>query len=334
MDPPDHLLSGRSPFGRRTGGRFAIFARLGIGVGLLVGLALVVEVGTDTISWSRDFLIGIAGASACIFVAQLVGARRWQIILGRDAPSWRKLVRFYLGSAFFSLFLPTTAGGDAYRATALGIHLGSIGRGVISTVVDRGFGLIALGLWFLVGILLAGTVGVSLYGVLDLEVRWVLLSSLAVGGALVVALILFGGHSTIRRFRASTSEAMTFVHRNLSRPSILASVFLLSVIVQGFYILAWKALAAGSEVELSLAFLLLAVPVVTLITMLPISISGLGVREGAWILVAYGLGASAAEIVVFSLSYFVAFAIVGLCGGIVLLGTDKVPLRANLSPPK
>jgi uncharacterized membrane protein YbhN (UPF0104 family) len=65
--------------------------------------------------------------------------------------------------------------------------------------------------------------------------------------------------------------------------------------------------------------------------MLPVTFSGLGVREGAWLLILAPFGLSAADAVTFSLLYFLAFVGVGVIGGLVFVtrGTDlqTTPVR-------
>jgi len=70
--------------------------------------------------------------------------------------------------------------------------------------------------------------------------------------------------------------------------------------------------------------MLVFVPFVSLAAMLPITLSGLGVREGVWVLLLAPLGIAGANAIGFSLSYYAANGIVGILGGVVfaVLGTD------------
>jgi hypothetical protein len=53
--------------------------------------------------------------------------------------------------------------------------------------------------------------------------------------------------------------------------------------------------------------------------MLPITLNGLGVREGAWLLLLSGSGIPPSEIVTFSLLFFVTNLITGLTGGLLFM---------------
>jgi uncharacterized membrane protein YbhN (UPF0104 family) len=85
------------------------------------------------------------------------------------------------------------------------------------------------------------------------------------------------------------------------------------------YILLWLVLARTMHLPIAPLTLFFAVPVVTAFAMLPVTLNGLGVREGAWLLLLSGSGIPPAEIVTFSLLYFAANLITGLVGGILFM---------------
>ena len=53
--------------------------------------------------------------------------------------------------------------------------------------------------------------------------------------------------------------------------------------------------------------------------MFPFTLNGLGVREGAWLLLLSGSGIPPGDIVTFSLLYFAANLVTGLVGGVLFM---------------
>ena len=75
-------------------------------------------------------------------------------------------------------------------------------------------------------------------------------------------------------------------------------------------------------------------PVITIVSLIPISIGGLGVREGAMVLLFGQVGVASADILSISLTVHVINAILSVWGGAILLlrkrpGADRVPAKGQ-----
>lgn len=271
-----------------------------------------------SVEWDTRLLVTI-GITFCMqLVAQALSTIRWQAIIRPGGPRWTYLFRLYLIGNFFSVFLPTSIGGDAVRALAVGPSVGGRAGALGSVALDRLFGVAALGCYLLLGILIApATLG------LTNGLHWTAPRPgyiAAAGGALVLGGIMAFQLSKRREaVRSALSDAGKVVSRLVTSPGRLVTVLALSLLVQGTYILTWMALAAGLGLRIPPPAFLLCVPIVSLGAMLPVSFGGLGVREGAWLLLLSPLGIRNADIVVYSLLYFVAFVMVGAVGGILFL---------------
>jgi uncharacterized membrane protein YbhN (UPF0104 family) len=93
----------------------------------------------------------------------------------------------------------------------------------------------------------------------------------------------------------------------------------LSVLVQAAnVIIVWLAgLAIGATVPASYYWIL--VPMVTLLTMLPVSLNGMGVREGGMVLFLAPLGIATGTALSLALLWFAVFTSASLLGGLVYL---------------
>jgi uncharacterized membrane protein YbhN (UPF0104 family) len=114
-----------------------------------------------------------------------------------------------------------------------------------------------------------------------------------------------------------------------SRPGELAAALGVSVLVQGAYVAAWVQLAAALRLPVPAAEFLVFVPFVSIAAMLPLTVSGIGLREGAWVLLLAGHGVAAADAVAYSLLYFVAYLAVGAAGGVVFALRGMAPAASR-----
>jgi uncharacterized membrane protein YbhN (UPF0104 family) len=331
--PPPSARPDPGPVGVTSSrGPWRTLVRLAIGLGLLAWLLSRIDFSRRTIELGSDVVLGIAVTVALLVLAQAVSALRWREILGAAAPTWGYLFRLYLIGNFFSLFLPTSVGGDAVRAVAASRALPTSTPAVTSVVVDRLIGVVALLAYLALGILVAPAVVAQAGTAAEWQGP-----GLALGGALALALLAaIGGvawlvrRPTVRRRLAPAGELIGRLWRS---PGTLARILGLGLAVQALYILAWGLLASALGVRLPPALFVATVPVVSLLAMLPVSLSGIGIREGAWVLLLAPFGVAAADALTYSLVFFVAFAVVGGIGGVVysLMGTSlgRVPVETT-----
>lgn len=243
---------------------------------------------------------------------------RWRVVLrvGDVGLSLRETVANVMIGLFFNQLLVSSVGGDAVRIAHLA-RLGARLRDAITlTVVDRFAGL--LGLMLLIAMALPGfAIGVAEHPALA-GAGWALLplvlAALTGWGVLIVARRL----PLIDRLGAF-GERVQHVHgiarSVVAHPSIAARVLSLAVISHAGTMLCGYALARGSGVPITVAQCFMLLPPVLLLTTLPISLGGWGVREGA-LVVAFGfIGLPEADALVVGLSLGLWSLAQGLVGG-------------------
>lgn len=287
--------------------------RLAITVGLLGFIVARVDLSGAELGPPARVIAGIGVGVVLLVVNQAVTALRWGAILGEDAPDLGYLTRLNMVGIFFSTFLPTSVGGDAVRAWAIVKELRDPGLGVSSVVLDR-----VMGLGAMVGYLAIGAlVSREMLGGLADRVEWALpgwAPWLLLLLAPVLALAL--RHTRLSRWaRQSLDHLDRFAHS----PGDVLWATVLSFAVQGIYVAVWMVLALAVGFELPPETFLVTVPVVSLGAMLPVTLSGVGVREGLWILLLAQFDMDPATVTAFSLLYFVAFAVTGGIGGLIYL---------------
>ncbi len=294
------------------------------GLRLLVGallLALIISrIGTPDfgVPLGPRLAGGIGAAALLLLLGQSIAALRWKVVLGPGSPRWGYLTRLYYVGGFFSLFLPTVVGGDVVRAAAAAQATRRPGGVIASVVIDRALGVLALACYGLLGLALAPEMVSRLVEAsrLRLPAAGAVLAALA---ALLVLALVARWLLRTPRVRAAALDGWQAL-RDLARsPRALLTAILLGFVVQGLYILLWVVLAVAVRLPVELETLLLSVPVVSVFAMLPVTLNGLGVREGAWLLLLGASGIPHDRIVGFSLLFFVTNLITGLVGGVVFV---------------
>jgi uncharacterized membrane protein YbhN (UPF0104 family) len=303
-------------------------ARIVISAGLLAwiirsaGLAQLVEVAR-TADW-RPY-----GLAACLALVGIgVRALRWQALLnaaGARVPFRRTLYLYFVG-AFFNTFLPTGFGGDVVRVLEIGP--GATSQQAAGTaLVDRLTGFIVLFALALVAlpfsyrllppgtavVIALGAAGVLLASALLFEGR--LLRTLT--GWLPRSLSLAGD-----AWIGKTYDVITACGRRGVAAALLFSLwFNLQLMVESVLV----ARALGVDVSPWVFFLF--VPVATAALLVPISISGFGVREGIYVTLFGQLGVDPALAVALSLATYSLDFLMGLVGGGVYLAAGVLGLR-------
>lgn len=296
------------------------WARVGLGIALLGVLLSRVDFGRLSVRWSGLLVAGAGAGVVLLLTAQGVSALRWRTLLGPGAVAWPYAFRLYLIAAFFSLFLPTAVGGDVVRAAAAGKSLGRAGHVIGTVLLDRALGVVALLVFLLVGLGVAGRA--------DLRLGWrpspqAWLIGLAAAGAAGLLAHRFR-EPLLRRFRplAEIGAAATDLAR---RPRRLAAALALGFGAQAAYVLAWLVLARSLGLGVPASSFLLTVPIVSLSTMIPLTLSGVGVREGAWILLLRPYGVPDADALTLSLVYFGCWMLVAAVGGLLFAWRGTQP---------
>jgi uncharacterized membrane protein YbhN (UPF0104 family) len=264
-----------------------------------------------------------------IAVAGLVlRAYRWQILLnavGARVP-FRRSVYLYFVGAFFNAFLPTGFGGDVVRVLEIGE--GATSQQAAGTVfVDRLIGFVALFVLALCALPFSA-------GLLPPALAW-LIAFLA-GAVVAGSLLLFEGR-LLRRMTARFPCALSLAgdawlgrtYGVITACGKRALLGALGVSVLYNLSLIWSNVLIAQALRLKVSpwIFFLFVPIAAATLLVPLSISGLGVREGIYVTLFGQLGLTAAQSVSLSLATYSLDLVSGLIGGGVYLVAGVAGLR-------
>jgi glycosyltransferase 2 family protein len=259
----------------------------------------------------------MALAIAVTFLQIFVGALRWcEISADCNAPlTTRQATRFNVIGTFFNQTLPSSIGGDAVRLWLVARGGAGWRAATYSIFVDRAIGLIAL------AIVIVASLPWSYNLIRNPDGRSALLlvdfAALAAGlGFLVLGRLPWRWLKTwwaTHHFYACSVIANRVIFSRNHGPAIAVYSILVHVLT---VVIAWCVVKSiDAPVMFGQAFQL--VPPVMLITMLPISIAGWGVREATMGLAFGYAGLVTNEGVNISLLFGAVYFIVGAIGGLV-----------------
>lgn len=248
-------------------------------------------------------------------------AARWRgLLVARGCRvSLPHVSHIILVGMFANNFLPTSFGGDAYRGVAVDKACPGFSRALASVLVDRLLGLF---------VLLCLATAALVVGVADEVPKDTLWAVFATGGGVAALLVIFlaiGGWRSLVRLiplagvRDRVERFTTAVSSYGSAPGALAVAFVWSVAMQ--VVIIFQVYLFGLSLDLSVSVLVYAlfVPVILTFLMLPVSIGGLGVREGLFVLFFATAGVPAAQALGLSLLFLVSGLILSLYGGYLLM---------------
>ena len=303
-----------------------IILRVGISMALLVflfgqvdGKALFRIIrGADIWLLLLAFLIFTLVYAVCLF--------RWEMLLKAvrvHLPVKRVIVSFS-GGMFFNVFMPSTIGGDLVRSLDLAAHTKK-GKEVVATVLlDRLSGYAGM-------VLVA--VAAMIFGYRLVQDKVVVLIVLAIVALLALILLLLFNNfffSKINRFFHSSngSRLMTAIkntHQELyyfrQRKRVLFLNLAYSIFIQVVAPVSYYLIAVALGIKTDIIYFFIFFPLIGAITLLPISIGGLGLRDATTIY--FFAKAGMAKDAAFAISIMIFFytLLLGALGGIIYVFT-------------
>ena len=314
--------------------RLLSIARILLAVGLLayLGFRMHEELsGLDEVVWegARHWPLWLVSLTFT-FLGLLAGALRWHVILrAAQLPlPWAKVFSIFFIGQFFNSFMLGACGGDLARAYYVAREWpGKRMEAATTALIDRAVGLL---------VLVAFGAAVILYRFHlffdPIGNRWmgyVMISFL--GGAVVLLLALlrknlFEHWPLFQRWEKQTSVGATFrrIYDALflfhTRPRTLALVIVLSILNMVLLTMACLFIGLSLGVELRVRDYFTIFPVITVLSSLPLTPGGLGVREGLFVELLNTLGVAAVKALPLSLLTYLGGLVWSLLGGLVFLG--------------
>jgi hypothetical protein len=312
--------------------RNAIVLKLAVSASLLTLLFWRVDRAAFLRSLQTLPLSVLLGCAALYILGYLISIVRWRGLLlaeGIRLPITR-LGLVYFEGAFFNLFLPTVIGGDLVRAYFIHKMTKGHDAALASILVDRVVGFAAL-----MGI--AVTALALAHGTLQDPLVALAVLTVAVLFACGLAALLHGGllrwisgllrAAGLARAHAKLQGFVDAVRRYRLRRWALLQALVLSGLIQVIVIVTYYVIGVGVNVGVPLPYYFVFVPLITTLAMLPISVAGLGVREGGVVFLFSKVGVDTATALGMSFAWFSLTIIVSGLGGLAFLVDNHASKR-------
>jgi glycosyltransferase 2 family protein len=248
----------------------------------------------------------------------LIGLR-WRLILSKldTFISYKKSLSFCFIGFGVSQALPSTIGGDVYRAIALRKMKNGLRTGVVSVFYDRLLGLLALGILAMP----------ALFQYSDIS-----MPPLPIYLTIVLALTIIMPFVFVKKYRyylTSSIQNLEFLnvlysticslevvkylqHRSFGKKTVIVLI-LMSLAVQILVCSVFAILISGlaSTINLNMFF---SIPLIIMFSLVPVSIAGWGLREAASVMILSGYGLPPEQAIAVGIMFGLTQLVVGLFG--------------------
>ncbi len=304
----------------RARSRLILVLRMAVSAAMLA--VLISRVPREELSnlwqdWDRTRITWLLIALGLTAGSVLLAALRWRQVLralGLTVPTHR-LLSLHLAGLFVSNFLPSTIGGDVLRVRRLSRQTEDPPAAFASVIIERLTGWLVLPMLTITGLL----VNPSL-------LRLGAASSTAlilVGTTLVLVLtvVYIAEHDRVgRRLQGSGAirRQLAAVHLGLSHlrdhPHDLRRLVGIGISYQTTLVVATAMAGRAVGIDLGPTAWLAFAPAVLIAQVFPLSVGGLGIREGALVLFLGPLGVTNAEAIALGLLIYAINLLVSLAG--------------------
>lgn len=293
----------------------------------VTGVLLFLLIWKMSFSEVKNILLSVEYGSSVasvllVFLAVLLSAYKWGILLA--ARGWGihvfTLTKIYFVGLFMNNFLPSSIGGDLMRIYQVGRKINNHTEAAASVILERVLATVGLA----VPVIIAIIPNYKLLGNFVNTVFWffvlcAVLVYLCVNPAVLRPLKLISW-SWWQKIILKLGEINGAIQSYRSKQVELIKVIIYSVVFQMTIVFINYFLLRGMGIDnVTVWQCTLMVPIISAVSMIPVSVNGLGVREGAYVILFGKLGMSASQSVTLSLLFFTIVTAVSLLGGLIFL---------------
>ncbi len=212
----------------------------------------------------------------------LLGAYRWKIFLEQQEIKiqFYKVINLHMMGIFFSAFTPSIIGADTVRIYYLAKLTDKISKPVLATLQDRFIGFFTL--------VMLGMLSLILFKNISFEdkVKNFIFLIFACFITLFIILYFLKSKNKITLFLSQFKyyqKIPEIVEKIISNKTIFIKTVFLSLLMNIIFIIALFLVALSVGINIKITNLFVLVPVVSIISSIPVTIGGLGLREGSYV---------------------------------------------------
>jgi len=264
-------------------------------------------------------------AVLCIYlIGQTISSCKWSLISAHIGftCTFSEYLRFYFQGIFYNLFLPTGVGGDVIKGYFLYKHDKlrlKPDYAACSLLSDRVSGVLVLLMLLLIGNILH-------FKQLPVLINWILISGIVIISGFVI-LIVYISYKRIL-FKNKLINRILFFIRLYFDKAVL-KIFTLSILFHLMLIAIHIIIGWDLNLKISWSYYLVLYPATAILSSLPVSLNGIGIREWAYIFFLGMAGINSSVAFVFALYWGFLMLTTGLIGSVFLLNWNKNEASAS-----
>jgi uncharacterized protein (TIRG00374 family) len=299
--------------------------RILVGLGLIVFLFVKLDVEKIFFHIKNMDIKYLVYALLPYLLFIIVSAWRWQVLLDHknmELPFKDSLIIYFI-ALFFNNFLPTTVGGDVMRVIYLNRKTDALGI----VIADRILGFI--------GLFIFGLFAVMYLYIFQKKTEFISLMIVGLAILILITFFLFSKRvyqtfgpiiKKLRVFRLG--ERISNLHKTMTKFGSAWGVIILciiqSIIIQALLAISpYLVLQSMGKFQVTLLPFFIYLPIINVLSMIPVSFNALGVRENAYVFLFQRAGLSGEVSMTVSLVSFFLIFLWSLLGGVFFIFYKK-----------
>ncbi len=328
--PRDDALPDAADLTGRRGARWKTLLRLVVSVGVLAILVIKTPNLHGVVPRRNHLHSALLLAAALLLTLGgiVLSAWRWQRVLHafNQRVGLVTLTLYTLAGQFVGNVLPSTIGGDVIRISRLGAAIDSNETAFASVAIERLTGFVALPALVVIGFLLRPSLLEADHSLVALVIAGLTVAALA-------AVLYAAAHPRLAGRFADNESWTRFigaVHIGVDRlrhqPRETIGVVGTALVYQVSVVAAVLCIVRTLELPVPTAAVIAFVPAVAMAQVIPISIGGLGVREGMLVLLLHAsFGVTTSQAIAVGLLWYACVLVVSMLGAPVFAVGKRRP---------
>lgn len=299
----------------------SLLMRVGLSTALITFILTQIEMGRVMDILANVRLEFVALAVIIVSLERVLLAYKWRVLLASKGilVTFARLVKICYVTNFIGNFMPSSLGVDAFRVYSLYRHGTDLAESLSSVMADKVLSsFVAVALPVVVVVLFPDLLPES-------SLRWVVLG---IAATLAVALVCLLNRRVVgvgvalakkisRRIAAKALMLHESVRDYLGYGKVVGYVLLLTLAFQMLRVFSVYVLGGSMAPSFSFLHCLVFVPLIIIFMMIPVSVAGIGVREGGFVYFFSQAGVAASDAFALSVLMYLVGIIAILPGGII-----------------
>ena len=301
-----------------------IFLKSFVSISLLIIIILNIDWKTVFNNLGNANFTLLIIACLLILIERAAVVYKWNLLIRIRGVhvTFNRLFLINLIGSFWGLFIPSSLGTDVARGYYLAKNNSEKSVSVSSVFVDRILGTFSIALLALISIMISG----DLFSEYNIKLYVILFFAIVIVSfylfqkeQLAEILVNFLNKIKYRKIAEIFGKLHESILEYKKYPKTLLLSFIFTILAHVTRVVTYYFVALSFNISVPFIYFFLFIPLITLIIMIPISIGGLGVGEGAFVAFFALVGVSLNSCIIMALTNSLINTLFTLTGGVVYL---------------